>query len=268
MSSILSAIATAAIAFAAPQEAPPSPWSGVSFEQRLDAHVAPDLEFTDENGRRVTLGRYFGTKPVVLLLVYYECPMLCTQVLNGFVSTLRALSLDPGEDFEIVTVSIDPRETHELARKKQAKYVEEYGKPEAVSAWHFLTGSEESIARLSDTVGFHFKWDEATQQYAHASGFVTLTPQGRVSKYFYGVEYSPRDLRLALVESSEGRIGTLVDQVLLLCYHYDPTTGKYGVAIMTLVRALGVLTVAVLGGFIVTMLRREKRVIAAQQGRA
>ncbi len=239
----------------------------VSFDQKLDAQVALDLPFTDENGARVELGRYFGTKPVVLLLVYYECPMLCTLVLNGFVRMLRALSLEPGDDFEIVTVSIDPRETPELAQKKRTKYIAEYGKPEVASAWHFLTGSEAAIADLAHTVGFRFKFDDETNQYAHASGFVTLTPQGRVSKYFYGVEYSPRDVRLALVESSSGQIGTLVDQVLLLCYHYDPTTGKYGVAIMTLVRALGVLTVAALVGFIFMMLRRERSVLRAQNGR-
>jgi protein SCO1/2 len=233
----------------------------VGFDQKLDAQVALDLPFTDESGAEVELGRYFGTKPVVLLLVYYECPMLCTLVLNGFVRMLRALSLEPGDDFEIVTVSIDPRETPELAGRKRAKYIAEYGKPEAASGWHFLTGSEASIAKLASTVGFRFKFDAETNQYAHASGFVTLTPQGRVAKYFYGVEYAPRDVRLALVESSSGRIGTLVDQVLLLCYHYDPTTGKYGVAIMTIVRALGILTVGALVGFIVIMLRRERSVM-------
>ena len=237
------------------------PLREVGFDQRLDAQVPLELEFTDENGEVVELSRYFGSKPVVLLLVYYECPMLCTQVLNGFVSALRALSLDPGEDFEIVTVSIDPRDTPTLALRKRTRYVSEYGRAEAASAWHFLTGTESSIARLADAVGFRFRFDAESNQYAHASGFVTLTPQGRVSKYFYGVEYSPRDLRLALVESSAGRIGTLVDQVLLLCYHYDPTTGKYGVAIMTLVRVLGLLTVGALGGFIVVMLRRERRAL-------
>jgi protein SCO1/2 len=240
----------------------------VSFDQKLDAQLPLDLVFTDESGAEVQLGRYFGTKPVVLLLVYYECPMLCTQVLNGFVRMLRALSLEPGDDFEIVTVSIDARETPALAASKRAKYAAEYGKPEVASAWHFLTGSEKAIAQLASTVGFRFKFDAETNQFAHASGFVTLTPQGRVSKYFYGVEYAPRDVRLALVESSSGTIGTLVDQVLLLCYHYDPTTGKYGVAIMTIVRALGILTVGVLVGFIVVALRRERSVLRAQKGGA
>lgn len=240
----------------------------VGFDQKLDSQVPLDLTFTDETGQTVQLGRYFGTKPVVLMLVYYECPMLCTQVLNGFVRTLRALSLDPGADFEIVTVSIDPGETPALAQKKKAQYLDEYGHQEAAPAWHFLTGTEPSIARLAAAVGFRFKFDPKIDEYAHASGLVTLTPTGRVSKYFYGVEYAPRDVRLALVESSSGKIGTLVDQVLLLCYHYDPTTGKYGLAIMALVRVLGLATVAVLVSFIVVMLRRDRRAVRAQDGRA
>jgi protein SCO1/2 len=238
----------------------------VGFDQKLDSQVPLDTALIDEEGRSVRLGDYFGTKPVVLLLVYYECPMLCTQVLNGFVHALRPLGLVPGRDFEIVTISIDPGETPELARKKKQQYLAEYGRPEAGAGWHFLVAgpqdrasAEASIARVAASIGFRYLYIPEIDQYAHASGLVTLTPGGRVSKYFYGVEFSARDLRLALIDSAEDRIGSVVDQVLLLCYHYDPTTGKYGFAIVGALRLFGFATVALLGGFVWRMLRRERR---------
>lgn len=231
----------------------------VGIDQKLDTQVPLDLEFVDEDARPVTLGRYFGRRPVVLALVYYECPMLCTQVLNGLVSALDVLSFDAGRDFEVVAVSFDPGETPGLARGKKAAYLERYGRPGTESGWHFLTGRQESIARLTDAVGFRYAYDERTDQFAHAAAIMVLTPDGRVSRYFYGIEYAPRDLRLGLVEASQGRIGTVVDQALLLCYHYDPTEGKYGLVVMNLVRLGGVVTILAVGGFLWVAFRRERR---------
>ena len=250
----------------------------ISFDQRLGQQVPLDAEFLDENGARVKLGQFFGEKPVVLTLVYYQCPMLCTQVLNGLVRSLRTLSLTPGKDFEIVTISINPKEAPGIATEKKAHYLEQYQRENAGVGWHFLTplpaadaspvlaadgeivspGSQ-NIHRVAEAVGFRYAYDKEIAQYAHASGLVTLTPEGKVSKYYFGVEYDSNSLRLALVESSEGKIGTLVDRLLMLCYHYDPTTGKYGLAIMSVIRLVGGATVVLLLGFVFTMLRRERR---------
>jgi len=230
----------------------------VGLDQRLDAQVPLDLRFRDESGAEVELRQYFRGKPVIVNLVYYECPMLCTLVLNGLVSSLRAMSLDVGSDFEIVTVSFDAREKTELAARKKQTYLDEYRRPGAEAGWHFLTGDEASIRGLADAVGFRFAYDDATQQFAHAAGIVVLTPQGRVARYFYGVEYAPRDLRLALVEASENRIGSLVDQVLLFCFHYDPLTGRYSALTMNAIRLGGVLTVLALAAVIAVLLRRER----------
>jgi protein SCO1/2 len=231
----------------------------VRFDQRLGAPIPLDLPFRDEAGRAVVLKDYFdgSHKPVILALVYYECPMLCTEVLNGLVAALKPVSLDPAKDFRIVTVSFNPAEQPDVAFQKKRAYVQRYQRPAA--DWHFLTGEQAAIAQLTDAVGFHYTWNPALNQYAHAAGIMVATPDGRLSKYFYGVEYSPRDLRLALVDASGGRIGNAVDQVLLYCYHYDPTTGKYGLVAMRLIRIGGVLTVAVLGSFIVVMLRRDRK---------
>ncbi len=231
----------------------------VGIDQKLDAQVPLDLAFVDEQARPVTLARYFGRRPVVLALVYYECPMLCTQVLNGLVSALDVLSFDAGRDFDVLVVSFDPGETPGLARAKKAAYLERYGRPGTEEGWHFLTGRQESIARLTGAVGFRYAYDERTDQFAHAAAIVVLTPEGRVSRYFYGIEYAPRDLRLGLVEASQGRIGTVVDQALLLCYHYDPAQGKYGVVVMNLVRLGGAVTLVLVGGFLLVAFRRERR---------
>jgi protein SCO1/2 len=231
----------------------------VGIDQRLGERIALDTRFVDEGGRSVALAEYFGTKPVVLVLAYNRCPMLCTQVLNGLVHALRAVDLEPGRDFEILTVSIDPRETSELAARTKASYVREYGREGAAAGWHFLVGPEESIRRLAGEVGFRYVHDPKTDEYAHASGFVVLTPSGVLSRYFYGLEHPAGDVRLALVESSEGRVGTLADQVLLLCYHYDPRTGRYGFAILNVLRALGVLTVLGIVAFVVFMSSRPRR---------
>jgi protein SCO1/2 len=231
----------------------------VGIDQKLNDQVPLDLEFSDEEGRTVRLGEYFGSRPVVLALVYYECPMLCTQILNGLTGSLEALSFNPGDEFEVVVVSFDPGETPAMAAETRKTYLRRYSRPGYEAGWHFLTGREASIKTLADAVGFRYAYDEAIDQYAHPASITVLTEEGRVSKYLYGIEFAPRDLRLALVEAADGRIGTAVDQALLFCYHYDPETGKYGLVVMNLVRTGGVLTLLALGAFIVLTLRRERR---------
>ncbi|HEV7734813.1 MAG TPA: SCO family protein [Candidatus Binatia bacterium] len=236
----------------------PAPLREVGFDQRLGAQVPLDARFRDETGRSVTLGELVQDKPVLLVPAYYECPMLCTIVLNGVVSMLRALPFDVGNQFTVVTLSFDAHETPELAAKKKEHYLGEYRRPGAAEGWHFLTGDEPEIRRVTDAVGFRYHWDEASKQFAHASGIVVLTPRGRVSHYFYGVEFPPRDLRLSLVEASDERIGSVVDALLLFCFHYDPATGRYSKVAIDAVRIGGVLTLLALGGFIVVMLRRDR----------
>jgi len=231
----------------------------VGIEQHLDTQLPLDALFRDETGREVKLGDYFGEQPVVVVMVYYRCPMLCTQVLNGFLKSSQAVPLEIGRDYQVVTVSFDPRETPELAAEKKASYVRAYRRDGAAQGWHFLTGDRQSIDRLTEAVGFHYRFDPKSDQFAHASGIALATPGGRLSRYFYGIEYSPDDLRLGLVESSSGQIGSLVDQVLLLCFHYDPLTGKYGLVIADAMRMAGVLTVILMGSFLVVMYRRERR---------
>jgi protein SCO1/2 len=200
----------------------------VKIEQRLNEQVPLDLQFKDETGRDVQLGEYInGSKPVILSLVFYQCPMLCNQILNGLMASLRAQTFDAGKEFEVLTVSFDPRETPQMAAEKKQSYMQRYNRPGTEKGWHFLTGDQENIRRLTDAVGFQYNYDEKTNQFAHASGIMVMTPGGKLSRYFYGIEYSPRDLRLGLVEASDNRIGSAVDQLLLYCYHYDPATGKY-----------------------------------------
>jgi protein SCO1 len=231
----------------------------IGLDQRLDAQVPLDLRFKDEAGRDVRLGDYFGRKPVILTLVYYECPMLCTQVLNGLTSALGVLSFTVGQEFDIVTVSFDPKETPELAAAKKAAYLARYKRKGAGRGWHFLTGDERSIAALTKAVGFRYAYNASIDQYAHVSGIMVLTPEGRLSRYFYGIEYGPRDVRLALIEAADRRIGTPADQLLLYCFHYDPKSARYSLAIMRLVRTLGVATVLAMVGGIVVLCRRERR---------
>jgi len=219
---------------------------GVRIEQKLDQQLPLDLVFRDESGQEVKLGKYFGQKPVVLAFVYYDCPMLCTQVLNGMVTSFRVLPFQVGKEFDVVTVSFDPRETSMLASTKKKVYVNylpERMRPAAANGWHFLTGDEANIAKLTDAVGFRYHYDETSKQFAHASAIMVATPYGKLSRYFYGIEYAPRDLRLGLIESSANKIGSPVDQLLLYCYHYDPATGKYGAAVMKIMRTAGVVTV-------------------------
>ena len=237
----------------------PSALRGVGLDQRLGDQVPPDLVFRDEQGAAVSLERYFGDRPVILALVYYECPMLCSLQLSGLVRSLRALTLNPAEDFEVVTISFDPGETPAVAAQKKAAYLERYARAGAESGWHFLTGTEESIQALTRAVGFRYAYDPETDEYSHAAGIVVLTPQGRISRYFYGIEYPARDLRLGLIEASGNRIGSFVDQALLFCFHYDPLEGKYNFAIMNGLRAGGLATVLILGGFVIGALRRDRR---------
>lgn len=231
----------------------------VGIEQHLGTQLPLDTVLRDEKGREVKLGDYFDRQPVVVMLVYFRCPMLCTQVLNGFLKSSQAIPLVIGRDYQVVTISFDPRETPDLAAEKKGSYVHAYRRDGADEGWHFLTGDQQSIDKLTKAVGFQYRFDPQSGQFAHASGIALATPDGRLSRYFYGIEYEPDDLRLGLVESSSGRIGSLVDQVLLLCYHYDPLTGKYGLVIAGVLRTAGALTVILVGGFLVAMFRFERR---------
>jgi protein SCO1/2 len=237
----------------------PPQFKEITFQQRLNQRLPLDATFKDETGRTVKLGDYFGTKPIVLAFVYFQCPMLCSQTLNGIAMANKVLPFTPGNEFDIVLVSFDPRDTPEAANAKKRAHLQHWAQTDSADGWHFLTGDEATIRRVTDAAGFTYKWDEASGQYAHVSGLLTLTPDGRLSRYFYGVEYSPKELRLALVESGEGRIGTAVEELLLYCFQYDPTSGRYGVVVMNLVRLGGLVTMALVGGFVVMMRRRESR---------
>jgi protein SCO1/2 len=238
----------------------PTPLTRVNIAQKLNSQLPLDTVFTDDHGNQVKLGQYFtGERPVVLALVYYDCPMLCTQVLNGLVRAARMLDMTPGKDYDVVVVSFDARESTKDAAAKKASYVKSYGHPETADAWHFLTGSLASIKSITQAVGFTYIWDPNTAQFAHASAIYVATPEGKLSKYFMGIEYSPKDLRLGLVDASHGRIGSMVDQVLLFCYHFDPESAKYTPFALGLVRIMGAATALSLGGFVVIMLRRESR---------
>jgi protein SCO1/2 len=229
----------------------------VGIDQKLDAQVPLNLAFRDEHGNPVELGQFFGSKPVILTLVYYNCPMLCTQVLNGLDRSLQLIPMEIGKDFSVVTVSIDPTDRPVIAEAKQAMYAGMYRRPGAQYGWHFLTGEEPEIKQLADAVGFRYAYDSDSKQYAHASAIMLLTPDGKISRYFYGVSYPERDLRLGLVEASQGKIGSPVDQVLLFCYHYDPHTGKYGLLISRVIQLGGVATVLIGGIFLIVLFRGE-----------
>jgi protein SCO1 len=230
-----------------------------ALEQRLNQQVPADLSFRDDTGKAVRLGDYFGERPVFLVLAYYKCPRLCTLVLNGLLDTLKALPYDAGKDFQIVVVSIDPREGPELAAEKKAAYVERYGRPGGDAGWHFLTGEAANIESLADVVGFRYFYDAERDLYAHASGVMLLTPDGKLSRYFYGLSYPLRDVRLSLVDASAGKVGSPVEQLILLCFSYDPATGRYAVAAMKVVRLAGAVFVVALGTFLVWSWRRERK---------
>ena len=231
----------------------------VGIDQLLNTQVPADLEFTDESGRKVKLGDYFKDKPVLLTLVYYDCPQLCNQVLNGATGALKTLPMTAGKEFIWLTVSFDHREGSELAAAKKDTYLQRLGKKEAAAGWHFLTGSEQAIRELTRAVGFRFLWDPKKQQYAHGSGIIVLTPEGKVSRYFYGIEYAPRDLRLAFVDASQGRIGSLADQIIMYCYRYDPETGTYGLVLMRILRVFASLTLVTLLALFLFLRHKSKQ---------
>ena len=235
----------------------PSLLKEVGIDQKLNQSIPLDLVFRDEHGKSVRLGEYFGQKPVILSMVYYNCPMLCTQVLNGLESSLKLIPMDIGKQFNVVTVSIDPTERPVLAEAKQALYTGLYGRPQAAAGWHFLTGNEQQIRQLANALGFRYAYDPDSKQFAHASAIMLLTPEGKISRYFYGIQFPSRDMRLGLVEASEGKIGTPVDQVLLFCYHYDPSTGKYGLLISRLIQLAGAVTVLAIASLILVLYRKE-----------
>jgi protein SCO1 len=236
----------------------PEVLKNVGLDQKLSAQVPLDLTFKDEHGATVSLGQLLQGKPAILTMVYYKCPMLCTEVLNATLTTLKSVPLEIGKDFSVITVSIDPSEKPVLAEAKQIMYTGLYGRKGAVQGWHFLTGNEEQIQKLAAAVGFRFVYDKESSQFAHASGIMVMTPEGKLSRYFYGLAYNPRDVRLALVEAGEGKIGSTVDEIMLFCFHYDPVTGKYAVTIMHVVRAAGALSALGIALGIIIFLRREK----------
>jgi len=249
----------ASAAYADNSATPPRLPGEVSVTQRLNEQIPMDLMFRDEAGRIVHLRQYFHGKPVILNFMYYRCPMLCSMVMEGVTSTLTELKFDVGKEFDVITVSIDPRDMPEAAAEKKEHYIRRYGRLSAAGGWHFLTGHDTSIKTLTNAVGFHYAYDIQSDQFAHGTALIVLTPEGRVSRYFYGFEYKPRDLRLGLVEASEGKVGTAVDQLLLLCFHYSPSTGKYSAAAMNVMRAGGAATILGLGGFLFIMIRNERR---------
>ncbi len=230
----------------------------IGIDQHLDQQIPLDLQFKDEDGNTVQLGKYFKQgRPVILTLVYYQCPMLCSEVLTGLNSAMQVMKFTAGNEYEVVTVSIDPRDTPEVAKAKKASYLKEYNRPGAEDGWHFLTGQPDNITKLAQTVGWKYRWEPKMNQFVHAAGIMLVTPQGKLAQYYYGIEYAPKDLRLGLIEASQDKIGNLVDAVLLYCYHYDPHTGKYGAVVSNMLRIGGAATILLLGGFIVLMVRRE-----------
>lgn len=240
----------------------PEVLKNVGLDQKLNSQVPLDLTFKDEHGATVSLGQFLQGKPAILTMVYYKCPMLCTEVLNATLNSLKEVPLEIGKDFSVITVSIDPSEKPVLAEAKQIMYTGLYGRRGAVRGWHFLTGDEEQIQKLAAAVGFRFVYDKESSQFAHASGIMVMTPEGRLSRYFYGLAYPPRDVRLALVEAGEGKIGSTVDAIMLFCFHYDPVTGKYAVTILNAVRAAGALSALAIALGIFIFLRREKYSVA------
>jgi protein SCO1 len=243
-----------------PANSRPPRLENVGIEQHLDAQVPPDLTFRDDTGTSVKLGDYFGRKPLILNLVYYNCTMLCGEALAGLASAMRLVKFDVGNEFDVVTVSFDPRETSEMAAAKKKDYVGRYGRPNAAAGWHFLTGQPDSINALTKVAGFQYQYDPKINQFAHATAIMVLTPQGRISRYFYGVDFPPKDLRMGLVEASQGKIGNAVDAVLLYCYHYNPETGKYGARVANILRLAAAATILLLGTLLFILWRLDRSV--------
>ena len=240
----------------------------VDLEQKLGAQVPMDVEFRDEAGRTVSLKEYFGRRPVILSLVYYSCEDLCPLTLDALVRSMRPLAFNIGDQFDVITLSFDARDTPALAAAKKSDSVKQYSRPAAEDGWHFLTGDENAIRRLTEAVGFRYNYESDKDRFGHATGIILLTPGGKIARYFYGIEFSPRDLRLGLIEASANRIGSPIDQLLLFCYHYDPTTGKYSLLVTNIIRLGGVATVLALATFIVVMLRRDRKLNLQAKGSA
>ncbi len=228
----------------------------VGIQQNLNEQIPADLVFTDESGRTVRVGDYFGKKPMILNLVYFTCPMLCGEELNGLESALRILKFDVGKEFDVITVSFDPKDTPDAAAKKKAEILKRYKRAGAEQGWHFLVGNQGSIDKIAQAAGFEFEYDTKTQQFAHSPAIMVLTPQGKIAQYYYGIDYPPKDLRLALVDASQEKIGNVVDEVLLYCYHYDPAKGKYSATIVRILRLAGVATLLCLGTLFIVLFRR------------
>ncbi len=239
----------------------PKTLKDVGIQQKSGEQIPLDIEFKDENGKNVKIGDYFGKKPVVLALVYYECPMLCNEVLNGLTGSLKSLNFTVGKEFDVIAVSFDARENDKpnLAKNKKESYLNRYGRVGTENGWHFLTGTPDSIEKLTKAVGFGFKWDEQTEQFAHAGAIMILTPEGKLSKYLYGIDYAPKDVKFAIIESAENKIGSPVDQLMLYCFHYDPATGKYGLAVLNVIRIAGILTLLGFGTMLFVFWKRNKK---------
>ena len=234
----------------------------IGIEQKLGQSLPLDTEFKNENGQIVRLSEYFNKeRPVILAFVYYECPMLCNEVLNGLTGTLKGISLSAGKDFDVVAISFDARENEkpDLAKNKKASYLERYGRPGTEKGWHFLTGNGPAIQAVTKAAGFGFQWDEKSSQFAHAGGIMVTTPEGRLSRYFYGIDYSPKDVKFGLIESAANKVGTTTDKLLLYCYHYNPATGKYGFAILSVMRLGAIATLLGMGAMGFVFWRRNKR---------
>lgn len=241
---------------APPASAKPAGLENVGIQQRLEQEVPLDLTFRDESGKTVQLGDYIGKKPVILNFVYYSCPMLCPELLIGLESALKVVKFNVGKEFDVVTVSFDPNDTPQLAAAKKADILKRYNRPGAENGWHFLTGQPQSITALADAAGFHYQFDKKTGQFAHATAIMVLTSEGKISQYYYGVDFPPKDLRLSLIQASDNKIGTVADAVLLYCFHYDPATGKYSVLIGRVIQLGGGLTVLLLGGMLLLLFKR------------
>ena len=238
-----------------PANVRPPGLKNVGIEQRLNEQIPPQLVFRDEAGTPVRLADYFGRRPMILNLVYYQCPMLCGEVLSGLESALRVMKFNVGKEFDVLTISFDPRETPEMAAKKKAEFLKRYRRPDADQGWPFLTGPKESIGALTKAAGFQYEYIDKTGQFAHATAILVLTPGGKISQYYYGVEFAAKDLRLGLIQASGNKIGTVVDQVLLYCYHYDPATGEYGAIVSRILQLAGAVTIIIMGVFLTVMIR-------------
>lgn len=239
----------------------PAQLKKVGIEQKLGGQLPLDAKFKDENGEEVELGKYFGKdRPVILALVYYECPMLCNEVLNGLTGSLKGINFNAGEEFDVVAISFDTRENQkpELARNKKKAYVERYNRPETADGWHFLTGEQSEIDKVTQAAGFNYTFDEQTNQFAHAGGIMVATPEGKLSRYLYGINYSPKDLKFSIMESTDNKIGNPAEQLYLYCFHYDPSTGQYGFAILNMLRLMAVATILGLGTMFFVFWRRGK----------